>query len=54
MRKVFNQDFFVIFSGVTSLEVTAIAGSSPPEGCGVSMDDFELLKVLGTGGETDF
>ncbi len=31
---------------------TAVIGSTPPEGFGVSMEDFELLKVLGTGGET--
>ena len=30
---------------------SAVIGSTPPEGFGVSMEDFELLKVLGTGGE---
>ena len=32
---------------------SAIAGSTPPEGFGVSMQDFELLKVLGTGGKIE-
>ncbi len=39
-----------IISGVNAAD-SAVIGSTPPEGFGVSMDDFELLKVLGTGGE---
>jgi hypothetical protein len=43
---------FISFRPAGVSTADALHGLAAPEGFGVSMNDFELLKVLGTGGST--